>query len=214
MDLKFGAPALPACGSLVSRYAALWAGRPVLLAASTHPGEEEIVARAFLELRRERPDAVLVIVPRHPERGAEVARSVETLGLPCALRSRGGNEDASVLIADTLGELGAWYRLAKLAVVGGSLLPGVGGHNPMEPARLECPFLCGPHHEAWPIYDELATVGATRIVAPAALSDLLAMTWRDPAALARQAEKAKVFCEARDGAVDEGIDRVLALLPA
>ena len=82
MDLKFGAPALPACELPgVAVCTTLWAGRPVLLAASTHPGEEEIVARAFLELRRERPDAVLVIVPRHPERGAEVARSVETLGL-------------------------------------------------------------------------------------------------------------------------------------
>ena len=86
----------------------------------------------------------------------------------------------------------------------------------MEPARLECPFLCGPHHEAWPIYDELATVGATRIVAPAALSDLAddrrgatPRLWRG------KPRSAKVVLRERGMArCDDGIDRVLALLPA
>jgi 3-deoxy-D-manno-octulosonic-acid transferase len=113
------------------------------LAASTHPGEEAIIIAAHRRLLAAWPAVTTVIVPRHPARGAEIAALAA--GLPVALRSAGAPPPAGgVYIADTLGELGLFYRLAPFALVGGSLV-AVGGHNITEAARLGIAVLCGPH---------------------------------------------------------------------
>lgn len=167
-NLKYAAPPLPVDEAELARLRGLVAGRPVWLAASTHPGEEALVLAAHRRLAPADPGLLTIIVPRHPERGAEVAAFGESLAV--ARRAAGQDPDAGteVLVADTLGELGLFYRLASLAFVGGSLVPH-GGQNPLEPARLGCPVLLGPH--AWnfaEIVDRLTAVGGLTRIAPGA----------------------------------------------
>jgi 3-deoxy-D-manno-octulosonic-acid transferase len=120
-------------------------GRPLWLAASTHEGEEELVAGAHAEVRRALPNLALILVPRHPDRGDAVAEMLRTRGLAVARRSKGEpiDADTEVYLADTLGEMGLWYRMAPVSFVGGSLV-AVGGHNPFEPALLGSAILHGP----------------------------------------------------------------------
>lgn len=122
----------------------------VMTAASTHSGEEECVLAAYRELLTTYDDLFLVLVPRHPERAAEVAALLEQWGMPCrrrtAIPSSGATEFASgmVLLVDTIGEMMALYALSDLAFVGGSMVP-TGGHNLLEPASLGVPCVFGPN---------------------------------------------------------------------
>jgi 3-deoxy-D-manno-octulosonic-acid transferase len=162
-DAKLGAEPLPADPAAHAALEESLASRAMILAASTHPGEEAIVLAAFQ--RAARPDALLVLVPRHPIRGEEIADLVCGAGFSVARRGLGEDPStARVYVADTLGELGLFLRLARLAIIGGGLVPGIGGHNPMEPARLGCPFVSGPHTEHWPIYESFLAADATRRV--------------------------------------------------
>jgi 3-deoxy-D-manno-octulosonic-acid transferase len=139
--------------------------RPVWLAASTHEGEEALLLQAHAQLRKEQPTALLIISPRYPARGPQVAAEAGRCG-PHGLRSRGDEltHEQAVYVADTIGEMGLWYRLAPVAFVGGSLVP-VGGHNPFEPLALGCAVLHGPqvHHFA-ASYEALGAQGFTRVV--------------------------------------------------
>lgn len=165
-NLKFAAPPLPADATELNRMRGLLAGRPVWLAASTHPGEEALAIAAHRRLVERHPSLLTMIVPRHPERGAEIAALAGDL--PVARRASGQDPDAgtAILVADTLGELGLFYRLAAMAFVGGSLVPH-GGQNPLEPARLGCPVLVGPHiHNFVEVYDRLDQVRGVAWIDP------------------------------------------------
>ena len=118
-------------------------GRPCFLAASTHAGEEALFLDAANALS---PRPALIIVPRHPERGDEIDALVRQRGLSLARRSRGEMADQAtdVLLADTLGEMGLWYRLADAVYLGGGHAEHIGGHNPLEPLQLERPVITGP----------------------------------------------------------------------
>ncbi|PNG44922.1 3-deoxy-D-manno-octulosonic acid transferase [Pseudomonas asplenii] len=120
--------------------------RPVWIAASTHEGEDEVVLNAHRRLLANHPDALLILVPRHPERFNSVFELCQREGFATVRRSTGANVDAqtSVLLGDTMGELLFLYALADSAFVGGSLVPS-GGHNLLEPAVLAKPVICGPH---------------------------------------------------------------------
>ncbi|UVM00163.1 lipid IV(A) 3-deoxy-D-manno-octulosonic acid transferase [Pseudomonas atacamensis] len=120
--------------------------RPVWIAASTHEGEDEVVLDAHRRLLDNHPDALLILVPRHPERFNSVFDLCQREGFATVRRSTGANVDAqtSVLLGDTMGELLFLYALADSAFVGGSLVPN-GGHNLLEPAALAKPVLSGPH---------------------------------------------------------------------
>lgn len=127
--------------------ASLWLnpGEQVIIAGSTHHGEEESVLKAYLALREEIPGLKLILAPRHPERHKEVIDLAESAGVKMAYRSRKESfKESSVLFLDTMGELGQFYSLADVAFVGGSLLPK-GGHNPLEPAVYQVPTVVGPH---------------------------------------------------------------------
>lgn len=140
--------------------------RPVWLAASTHPGEEDIVLAAHKILQEEIPNFLTLIAPRHPERGGEVAALTQEKGLTCARRSVGEqiSDDTAVYIADTLGELGLFYRLSDIAFVGGAINPK-GGHNPLEPARLGAAILHGPHiFNFTDTYSDIRAVGGAALV--------------------------------------------------
>lgn len=142
-DLKFAAPPLPFEPKELSKMRGLLTGRPVWLAASTHPREETLIADAHHHLSISHPDLLTIIVPRHPERGPELAQR-----LAASRRGAGEGPPArGIWIADTLGELGLWYRLISIVFVGRSLVPPGGGQNPLEPARLGCAVAVGPFVE-------------------------------------------------------------------
>ena len=140
--------------------------RPVWLAASTHPGEEALAAQALQIARGFAHRLILIIAPRHPERGPEIAAQLRADGWRVDLRSNHEepNMETDIFIADTLGEMGLWYRLAPVSFLGGSLVE-FGGHNPFEPAALGSAILHGPHVEsAQEVYDMLSAAGASRSV--------------------------------------------------
>ncbi|MEM1428741.1 MAG: glycosyltransferase N-terminal domain-containing protein [Pseudomonadota bacterium] len=150
-----------------------------VLAASTHDGEEEQVLAAFVEARAVRPALRLILAPRHPARGAQVASLVAAAGLACAIRSAGDPPgDAPVFLADTLGEMPLWYASAGICFIGGSLVEK-GGHTPYEPAQFGCALISGPNVEnAAEAFTRLTAAEAVRIVqdAPDLAQTLGAMT--------------------------------------
>lgn len=145
-NLKFDVPAPPAPPDLLSRLESAVFDRPVFLAASTHPGEDEIIMRVHARIRQKMRNLLTVIVPRHPERAPEILEAADELGLDISFRSREPYPDWNndIFVVDTIGELGLFYRIAHVAFVGGSLVQH-GGQNPIEPAKIGVPILHGPH---------------------------------------------------------------------
>lgn len=214
-DLKAAAPPLPHDAAVLARLRADTTG-PVWLAASTHPGEEALVLAAHAALLGSLPALRLVIVPRHPQRGPAVAALAHAAGLSAARRAAAEPwpPPGGVYVADTLAELGLWYRLAGVALVGGSLVP-IGGHNPLEPARLGCPILFGPHTDNFAVAtaDLQAAGGARRVAATA--EDVAAAV----SAVLADPRGARAMTEAASGLGTAAVDlpartaqRVLALL--
>jgi 3-deoxy-D-manno-octulosonic-acid transferase len=191
-NLKWAAPPLPADPAALEALRRAVAGRPVFLAASTHPGEEGLALAAHLRLAPRMPGLLTIIAPRHPDRGAEVADLARAAGLPHERRSVGAlpGAESAVHVADTMGELGLLYRVAGCALVGGSLVPH-GGQNPLEPARLGCPVLLGPHHwnQAEAAEALLAAGGALLVAEPD--PELLAQAVRKAMGNATMAEAAR-----------------------
>jgi 3-deoxy-D-manno-octulosonic-acid transferase len=212
-DAKLGAPPLAADEDELGGLRRILADRPTLLAASTHPGEELVVLRAFARVVADQPNALLVIVPRHPARGVEIETLVASEGLTSARRSGGGDPvGAQVYIADTLGELGLFYRLARVAFLGGSLAVGVGGHNPLEPARLGCAIAAGPLTEHWPVYAAFRAADAVRIVTDeAAVAEVFGEAIRsEPSNLAERGRNLAARLDADNASI---APRLLALMP-
>lgn len=211
-DMKFGADPLPVDDAALAATRAAIGARPVILAASTHPGEDEAVLAAFAA---QADGPLLVIVPRHPERGPAVAALAKREGFTVSLQSWGdpiGGEQ--VRVADAMGELGLWFRIACLSVVGGSLVDGVGGHNPLEPARLGCPAISGPYVDNWQgAYGELLLGDATALVPAEGLADWFAAAADKAAKLWTMAERATAVVTARDSEARAVSARLLALLP-
>jgi len=215
-DLKLGAAPLPADEAVLAARKAELAGRPMILAASTHPSEEALIWtrwRAVVEARADKP--LLVIVPRHPERGPAIAAAARLEGLATGLQSVDAGLGVDVFIADALGELGLWFRLARLAVMGGSFIEGVGGHNPLEPARLGTPVVSGPKVENWATaYRDLDTARAVLMIDDAAgLDGPLRQALDDPAPLAAMADRARAYVAGRDEAARAVAGLVLKLIP-
>ena len=212
-NLKYAAAPLPADAAELARLSAMLEGRPVWLAASTHAGEEAMAIGAHRLLAGAHAGLLTIIVPRHPERGPEIA----ALGAGLTVGRRAAGEDpersVGVYVADTLGELGLFYRLARLAFVGGSMVAH-GGQNPLEPARLGCPVLTGPH--TWnfaEILDRLEAAGGITRIDPgpdsaAALAEAVTVMLTTPDRGRAQAEAA-----ARIAAEEAGLpDRIAAAL--
>ena len=216
LNLKLAGAPLPAEPAMLAELTRQLGDRPVLLAASTHPGEEAQVLEVFglLKDRLERP--LLVLAPRHPDRGETVAALARAQGLLTARRA--GDEpltgSVEVYVADTLGELGLWFRLARAALVCGSLVAGIGGHNPLEPARLGCPAISGTKVDNWAgVYADLVAVQGVRMVSgPATLASAFAEALAQPAELQAEAARARAFAARQPAAVEAAARRLLALL--
>ena len=160
-------------------------GRPIIVAASTHPGEEEILIEAHRTLAGFFPSLLTVIVPRHPDRGEAIARTVAAAGLHAGLRSREELPTATtdIYVADTMGELGLFYRLAPIVFMGGSLVPH-GGQNPIEAIKLGASIVHGPHvFNFTDVYEALDRAGGARQAdTQEALVKQLGQLLADPAA--------------------------------
>jgi 3-deoxy-D-manno-octulosonic-acid transferase len=209
-DLKRSAEVLPADSAQFRELSALLGGRPLLLAASTHPGEESLIVSVHDALRGRHAGLLTIIVPRHPERGAELGTS-----LRAPRRQAGqGPPEAGIWIADTLGELGIWYRLADVCVIGRSLLPPGGGQNPIEPARLGCAIAVGPFTSNFTAaIDALRERDAVRIVADAReLTEFADAMLTDRESRARMGERARLTMSQSDQPLVQAKVRLLELL--
>jgi len=189
---------------------AAWATRPSWIAGSTHDGEEDMVLTAHAAVLAERPDALLVLVPRHPERFQAVADLLGRRGFRYERRSTSGGlgpagglpPEAQVLLVDTVGELETLYAAVDLAFVGGSLVP-VGGHNLLEPAALGIPVITGPYQSnGRDIAQLLLEAGGVIEVADAAeLARTVRLLWADPERRLRIGAGGRQAVEANRGSV-------------
>ncbi|MDX1442554.1 MAG: lipid IV(A) 3-deoxy-D-manno-octulosonic acid transferase [Gammaproteobacteria bacterium] len=188
--------------------------RPVLCAASTRVGEDEVVLEAFEKLRETHPDTALVIVPRHPERGVSIVTMSEAAGFRTALRSETENPDGvDVYVVDTIGELQAFYAASDACFVGGSLVP-VGGHNLLEPASMGIPVVTGPNHQNAPdILQAMQASGAVQVVEDA---PTLAAAWNrllgDPVLRDESGERARSIVERNRGTLDAVMKDIASFL--
>ena len=145
-NLKYAASPLPCNETKLEILKKAIGARPFVLWASTHPGEEEIAFRVYKELSKSVPQLLTIIVPRHPRRGRLISGLADLEGISSGCRSGGRlpQETDDLYIADTLGELGLFYRLSRICVLGGSFVP-IGGHNIIEPAQFGCQIFYGPY---------------------------------------------------------------------
>lgn len=213
-NLKVAAPAPPIDAATRAALTAAIGGRPVWLAASTHPGEDEIALAAHARLRAERPDALLVIAPRHVERGAAIA----ALAGGAPQRSRGETPGAgdAVYVADTMGEMGALYAACGVALVAGSLLPQLTGHNPIEPIRCGAAPVSGPHVESFAdIFADLVAAGAVEIVDGAeAMAAAVEAAWAAPEMRAARVEAGLTALARGADALSATLAAITPLLPS
>ena len=214
-SLKADAPPLPADETKLTALRTAIGARPVLLAAQTHPGEDETVLPAHDALRAHHPDLLTIIVPRHIERGAGIAMLCGSRAVRQRSRDELPDAETAVYVADTLGELGLFYRLAPFCFVGGTLVP-IGGHNPLEAARLDCAVLFGPHTESFPqAYDALLTAhSGIRVSSAHDIAHAAQRLLADPAGTKTMGEAAAKAAAALGGAVAKTLRTVEALLDA
>lgn len=210
LNLKLAGDPLPADEVELGRLRAAVAGRKVVLAASTHPGEDGLITDA-VRAAAGPAEALLIVAPRHPERGPELARA-----LSATRRGAGEAPDGPVYVADTLGELGLFFRLADVVVMGGGFAPGVGGHNPLEPARIGRPILTGSHvfNAADAYADLFADAAAIEAADAAALERHVRGLLTYPAIARRMGEAALAYAARQGAALDGALARLEPLLPA
>ncbi len=194
------------------------AGRPVWVAGSTHGGgEEEALIEAQKLVRGRRPEALLVMAPRHPNRFGEVAAQLVSRGVRFVRRSQvpaaGAIAEAEILLLDSLGELLDFYAGSDVAFVGGSLVP-IGGHNLLEPAALGLPILTGPNtSNSAEVARLLIERGAAEVIRnPQELADKVAALLADPATRARMGEQGRAFVDANKGALQKLLGLVVPLI--
>jgi 3-deoxy-D-manno-octulosonic-acid transferase len=210
-NLKFAAEPLPVDDKALST---LWndiSTRPVWIAASTHSGEEEAVANAHRAISKNQPDILTIIIPRHPARSTEIAREILGMGHSVSLRSKGEpvTSETAIYIADTVGELGLFYRLAPIAFIGGTLVPH-GGQNMLEAAKLECAIIHGPSTTNFAaVTSEVSAAGGSTIIQNATeLADAVSSLHSDEGRRTDQVAAALAVAQAQTNV----LDAVIALL--
>jgi 3-deoxy-D-manno-octulosonic-acid transferase len=218
-NLKFAAGPLACDPNELRTMGRLLGERPRWLAASTHDGEETIAAHTHALLKRDFSDIVTMIAPRHPHRGEAIAQMLESQGLTVARRAAGDpiTPETDIYLADTLGELGLFYRLASIVFVGGSLIPR-GGQNPLEPARLGGAVLFGPHMDNFTaVANEMAAAGAAFTVTnETTLADSIARLLSNREARDKAASEGFTIATGKEGILDavmQNLEPLLTQLP-
>ncbi len=212
-NLKMAVPPLPADDAELARLRQAVGIRPVWLAASTHAGEEAMAGRIHRDLAARFPGLLTIIVPRHPDRTDQIALDLAGLGLSPAVRSAGMPPNGPVYVADTMGELGLFYRLAPVVFMGKSIL-AQGGQNPFEPALLGAAVLFGPQMDNFPeMAPAMVAAGAARQVADESeLTQALADLLSDPVLLARSRAAAEHWATGEAQVLDAVADALAPLL--
>ena len=214
-NLKFDVPAPPAEPNTLALLDGLTSGRPVWVAASTHPGEEEDVLAAHLGVRAHLPKLLTIVVPRHPDRGGEVEALARANGVVSARRARGPQPERARhhYRAATRGALRRVYPRAPGAVIGGSLAP-IGGHNPIEPAKLGCALLHGPLvHKSADLFAAFdAGGGARQVVDRQELAGAVHRWLSDPASARQAARAAARTASELGGALERTVQAIEPLL--
>lgn len=215
-NLKFAADPLPVDARLLAELDAAVGGRPCWLAASTHPGEEAIAAGVHRALSRIMPELLTIIVPRHPNRGHEVARELSAHGFVIARRaaSQPLTRAVDLYVADTMGELGLFFCLADVAFIGKSLTAR-GGQNPLEAALLEAAIVHGPGMDNFvDIAERLRNADASETVADErALEAAVGRLLTDDSLRRRRCRAALAVARAESGVVDIIVDAIARTLP-
>lgn len=217
-NLKYSALPLPCDAGTLEDFKRATAGRAVWVFASTHKGEEAMAARVHSVVKNRVPNLLTIIVPRHPERRADIADTLRDCGL--GVRFRGVQADLphdedDLYIADTLGELGLFYRLCPVACIGRSFSDdGGGGHNPLEAAQLNCAVLHGPNiQNLQQIYDDMGRDGAAvRLADEGALSAALADLFTNADRMENQRSKGQSFAAEKSGVIDRVMAEIDPLL--
>ncbi|MFP6734792.1 MAG: 3-deoxy-D-manno-octulosonic acid transferase [Rhodospirillales bacterium] len=214
-NMKFAVPPLPADKEELAGLEADFGGRPNWLAASTHEGEERIAAETHSMLAEAHPELLTVIVPRHAQRGDEVAAMLRAMGFDVAQRSAGQpiQPHTQIYLADSMGELGLFFRLAPIVFMGKSLVP-LGGQNPLEALHLDCAVLHGPHMMNFTeIGKDMAAAGCALEVADrAALATGVGALLDDRARAAGMAEKGRAYASSSADVTERVAARVLSYL--
>ncbi|MBN8544201.1 MAG: 3-deoxy-D-manno-octulosonic acid transferase [Alphaproteobacteria bacterium] len=198
-NLKYDADALMAEANSLAQLGEQLANRPAWVAASTHPGEEMQLIHTHTQVKRLYPEVLTIIIPRHAHRGKAITAELRAAGLQVAQRSEGEpiTANTDIYLADTMGELGLFFRLSDIVFLGGSLVAH-GGHNPLEPARLNCALLTGEHtHNFAAVMEALRAQRAIQVV-------------HDNDMLARAIVKLLADDEARLGMAERALDVVMA----
>ena len=220
VNLKLSGEAPPHDAAAFTRLSAAIGDRPVVVAASTHDGEEIAIVRALDKLADR---LCLILVPRHPARSADIATALTRDGYRFARRSQGHepDRDTDLYLADTLGEMGLFLRLADVVVMGGSFSaalekPPVGGHNPLEPARLGKPAVTGTDMSNWAaVTDALVEAGGLAVVqAPWGLPAILAPLLADTDAARAMGERGRRAAAEAGSGLDRLWETLAPLLPA
>lgn len=202
-NLKYDAAPLPVDDIALAQMKHAISRRPVWLAASTHDDEELRIAAVHASLAAAFPDILTIIVPRHATRGDAIAAMLRDRGVSISRRSKheGLGDSTGIYLADTMGELGLFYRLCKVVFIGGSLVAH-GGHNPLEPARLGCAIITGPHtHNFAEMVMALNAAGAIATVQnETELLQTVAALLRDEKRCKTLAENARELVESARGA--------------
>jgi 3-deoxy-D-manno-octulosonic-acid transferase len=205
-NLKFDSSPLPLEREKLDELRAAQGGRRVFLAASTHKVEEEMIVRAHGEMRERMGDLLTIIVPRHPERGDEIAALLKRRGVGFARRSKGETPEKrhEIYFADTLGEMAVFYSLAPVIFIGGSLVEDIGGHNPLEALQFGAVVLTGPHFRSQAdIYEALlAGGGALAVKGYEELGEMAADLLDDEERRAAIRAKARRVMDDMSGALD------------
>jgi 3-deoxy-D-manno-octulosonic-acid transferase len=215
-NLKIDAPPPPIDEFELQRLRRAFNGRPLVLAASTHPGEEEILADVHRTLKSAIPGCHSIVAPRHPERGGAIAALFAEQGFRVTQRSLGELPDqgSDIYVADTIGELGMLFALAPVAFMGGSLVPH-GGQNPIEAVRHDTAVLTGPH---WRNFTDeyrmlLQSGGAREVTSGADMADAMSLLISDEAARNDMLQNARDGLAKLSGALPLTIETLLSYLP-
>jgi 3-deoxy-D-manno-octulosonic-acid transferase len=215
-SLKVDTPPPPIDTVELERLKSALGERPVLVAACTHEGEEEIVGAAHRDLRERLPDLCTIIAPRHPERGPALAEMFAARGFSVARRALGDlpGPDCEIYLADTLGELGTLYKLSPVAFIGGSLVDR-GGHNPIEAVRQGAVVLSGPYRQNFPdIFPAIFNHHAGFVVRSAAqLAEKAGRLLGDPEEVGRLRDRAERALDGLSGALPRTIEALRPYLP-
>ncbi|MBS0236164.1 MAG: 3-deoxy-D-manno-octulosonic acid transferase [Proteobacteria bacterium] len=210
--LKYSTPPLTYNEENLQQLKAQIGLRPVFLCSSIHHGEISVCLSIHSSLRQKYPQLLTIIAPRHPEDGKAIIAAAIKQGINSTQRSKNGkiNDKAEIYVADTIGELGLWYRLTPMAFIGGSLIDH-GGQNMLEPARLACVPIVGPHiHNFTAIMEEMTTHHTVITCADAAAVAQAAIhLMQDAAALQSYKDNCLKFSASRENILTETINTLL-----